>query len=242
MDDDPAALRLALQELAAGSDVVVSTGGVSAGDSDWIRPLLDELGQVAFWKLFLKPGRPFAFGSLQGLQRPSHPLLWFAWQSRGRSDHSLAIAVASPATAGGSQAPAAAPFSAALGPGPAPPRWPAGVSPGSFARGWFWPPMAWLEGSQASSRIGSLQEADLLLELPAEATSWRRERWCGRNCCGCRFLNQSGVLPSIQRRLPERLISCFQNGASCLMASSSAWQQRWAGPRRSALTATSTRA
>ena len=40
----------------------MTTGGVSAGDSDWIRPLVAELGEVNFWKLFLKPGRPFAFG------------------------------------------------------------------------------------------------------------------------------------------------------------------------------------
>ena len=38
-----------LEELAAGCDVVVSTGGVLAGDSDWIRPLLAERGAVDFW-------------------------------------------------------------------------------------------------------------------------------------------------------------------------------------------------
>jgi molybdopterin molybdotransferase len=47
--------------------VVVSTGGVSAGDSDWIRPLVAELGEVRFWKLFLKPGRPFAWGQVAGV-------------------------------------------------------------------------------------------------------------------------------------------------------------------------------
>ena len=55
-------LKQAILDLAASCDVIVSTGGVSAGDSDWIRPLMQELGQVEFWKLFLKPGRPFAFG------------------------------------------------------------------------------------------------------------------------------------------------------------------------------------
>jgi hypothetical protein len=40
---------------------------VSAGDSDWIRPLVEELGQVCFWKLFLKPGRPFAWGQVAGV-------------------------------------------------------------------------------------------------------------------------------------------------------------------------------
>ncbi|MGB4699920.1 MAG: molybdopterin molybdotransferase MoeA, partial [Parasynechococcus sp.] len=56
--DEPQALRQTLQDLSKQCDVVVSTGGVSAGDSDWIRPLVAELGAVEFWKLFLKPGRP----------------------------------------------------------------------------------------------------------------------------------------------------------------------------------------
>ena len=62
--DQPDALRQALLDLAHDCDVVVSTGGVSAGDTDWIRPLVAELGAVDFWKLFLRPGRPFAFGSI----------------------------------------------------------------------------------------------------------------------------------------------------------------------------------
>ena len=62
--DQPDALRQALLDLAKNCDVVVSTGGVSAGDTDWIRPLVAELGAVDFWKLFLRPGRPFAFGSI----------------------------------------------------------------------------------------------------------------------------------------------------------------------------------
>jgi len=65
--DQPEQLRAALLQLAAGCDVVVSTGGVSAGDSDWIRPLVAELGAVNFWKLFLKPGRPFAWGQVAGV-------------------------------------------------------------------------------------------------------------------------------------------------------------------------------
>ena len=65
--DQPEPLRAALRELAEGCDVVVSTGGVSAGDSDWIRPLVEDLGAVRFWKLFLKPGRPFAWGQVAGV-------------------------------------------------------------------------------------------------------------------------------------------------------------------------------
>ena len=58
--------------LAEDCDVVVSTGGVSAGDTDWIRPLVAELGEVRFWKLFLKPGRPLAL-SLIHISEPTRP-------------------------------------------------------------------------------------------------------------------------------------------------------------------------
>lgn len=161
--DDPAALRQALGELAAGCDVVVSTGGVSAGDSDWIRPLLSELGEVGFWKLFLKPGRPFAFGQLGtrpffGL--PGNPvaaaitalqLLWPALQQLEGGEvlllPRLKVRLASALKRGAGRPELARARLAVAGDGAL---------------------LALVEGSQASSRIGSLQGADLLLEIPAE--------------------------------------------------------------------------
>ena len=62
--DQPDVLRQALLDLAHDGDGVGSTGGGSAGDTDWSRPLGAELGAVYFWKLVLRPGRPFACGSL----------------------------------------------------------------------------------------------------------------------------------------------------------------------------------
>jgi len=61
--DRPEALRAALQR-AAEYDLAVTTGGVSAGDLDLVRPMLDELGRIDLWKVALKPGKPFAFGRL----------------------------------------------------------------------------------------------------------------------------------------------------------------------------------
>ncbi|WP_267864838.1 molybdopterin-binding protein, partial [Serratia marcescens] len=46
------------------ADVVISSGGVSVGEADYTKQMLDELGQVSFWKLAIKPGKPFAFGKL----------------------------------------------------------------------------------------------------------------------------------------------------------------------------------
>ena len=66
VDDDPQRLETALLTLAGRSDVLISTGGVSVGDEDHVRPLLERLGALQFWRLFLKPGRPFATGTMAG--------------------------------------------------------------------------------------------------------------------------------------------------------------------------------
>ena len=75
--DRPAALEAALRDAAAAADVVVTSGGVSVGEADFIRGLMARLGDVAFWKIAMKPGRPMAFGrigtaSLFGL--PGNPV------------------------------------------------------------------------------------------------------------------------------------------------------------------------
>jgi molybdopterin molybdotransferase len=59
--DDPAALRAAFEQ-ALGCDAVISTGGVSVGDYDWIRQILAELGgSMRLWRVDMKPGAPLAF-------------------------------------------------------------------------------------------------------------------------------------------------------------------------------------
>ncbi len=65
--DDPDALQAALERAAAAdADAVVTSGGVSAGDADHTRAVLERGGSVDFWKVAMRPGRPFAFGSLAG--------------------------------------------------------------------------------------------------------------------------------------------------------------------------------
>jgi len=61
--DDPAALEAALRQ-AAKADAIVTTGGVSVGEADFIRALLAKLGEVLFWKIAMRPGRPMAFGRI----------------------------------------------------------------------------------------------------------------------------------------------------------------------------------
>lgn len=69
--DDPAALQAALETAVAQADVVLTSGGVSGGDADHTRAVLAGLGEVAFWKVAVRPGRPFAFGPLRVKGRPS---------------------------------------------------------------------------------------------------------------------------------------------------------------------------
>ncbi|MGB1220726.1 MAG: gephyrin-like molybdotransferase Glp [Alcanivoracaceae bacterium] len=60
--DTPAATRDALEQAAASADVIISTGGVSVGEEDHVRAAVTALGELALWKLAIKPGKPFAFG------------------------------------------------------------------------------------------------------------------------------------------------------------------------------------
>jgi molybdopterin molybdotransferase len=63
--DEPAALQGTLEQAMANADVVLTSGGVSMGDADHTRAVLAQLGEVAFWKVAMRPGRPFAFGPLK---------------------------------------------------------------------------------------------------------------------------------------------------------------------------------
>jgi molybdopterin molybdotransferase len=64
--DDPVALERAFREAAASADAIVSSGGVSVGEADFTRELLGRLGEVLFWKIAMRPGRPMAFGRVGG--------------------------------------------------------------------------------------------------------------------------------------------------------------------------------
>jgi molybdopterin molybdotransferase len=56
--------RDAFRRAAAMADVVITSGGVSVGEADFVKETLDEIGEVGFWKIAMKPGRPLAFGTI----------------------------------------------------------------------------------------------------------------------------------------------------------------------------------
>jgi len=62
--DDPQLLERAFAEAAAIADVVITSGGVSVGEADFVKELLNKLGEVVFWKIAMKPGRPLAYGKI----------------------------------------------------------------------------------------------------------------------------------------------------------------------------------
>ena len=62
--DQPQVLEATLAEAAQVADAIITTGGVSVGEADFVREILEKLGEVKFWKLNIKPGRPMAFGKV----------------------------------------------------------------------------------------------------------------------------------------------------------------------------------
>jgi molybdopterin molybdotransferase len=62
--DDPTLLEQAFTDAAEIADVIITSGGVSVGEADFIKDLLNQLGEVLFWKIAMKPGRPLAYGKV----------------------------------------------------------------------------------------------------------------------------------------------------------------------------------
>ena len=60
--DEPEALRAAFSEAAASADAVITSGGVSVGEADHTKQIMAELGDVLFWRIAMRPGRPMAIG------------------------------------------------------------------------------------------------------------------------------------------------------------------------------------
>lgn len=62
--DDPNAIRDTLAQAASQTDVIITSGGVSVGEADYVIQILDELGKIDLWRIAMKPGKPLAVGTL----------------------------------------------------------------------------------------------------------------------------------------------------------------------------------
>jgi len=81
LPDDPDAIAAWLADIAAHADLVVTTGGASVGEHDWLRDVLSRDGELDMWRVAMKPGKPVAFGSVAGtrvLALPGNPGSAFA--------------------------------------------------------------------------------------------------------------------------------------------------------------------
>ena len=65
IQDNPEALREAFSHAALNADAIITSGGVSVGEADFTKKIMRDLGDVAFWTLAIKPGRPMAFGKIK---------------------------------------------------------------------------------------------------------------------------------------------------------------------------------
>jgi molybdopterin molybdotransferase len=171
--DEPAALQATLERALREADVVLTSGGVSMGDADYTRDLLSRHGEVAFWKVAMRPGRPFAFGPLRRLAGvgpawlfalPGNPVAALVTFYAFAQDALWQLAGASRAPAPRLQARSAVPlrkrpgrteFQRAI------------VEPATDGSGWQVRPT----GSQGAGILRSMSEANALLVLGHEQGS-----------------------------------------------------------------------
>lgn len=66
IEDDEARMMQVLEQAAKQADMVITSGGVSVGDADFIKSALEKLGHIDFWRINMRPGRPLAFGQIAG--------------------------------------------------------------------------------------------------------------------------------------------------------------------------------
>ena len=78
--DQPEAIRALFSKASGCADVIVSSGGVSVGEEDHVKSIVEEIGTLDLWRIAIKPGKPFAFGSILGkpfLGLPGNPVSVF---------------------------------------------------------------------------------------------------------------------------------------------------------------------
>lgn len=65
LPDNPETFEKTFIEAQSRADILITSGGVSVGEADFTKDVLEKLGKISFWKIAMKPGKPFAFGKLE---------------------------------------------------------------------------------------------------------------------------------------------------------------------------------
>lgn len=89
--DDPVLLEAAFARAAAQADAVITSGGVSVGEADFTKAMMKKLGDVAFWRIAMRPGRPMAVGRILPVKSPSNQELTGRGSYQKNSDSHGAI-------------------------------------------------------------------------------------------------------------------------------------------------------
>ena len=79
-EDNPGVISKVLTEASREADVIITTGGVSVGEEDHVKAVVESLGHIDLWRVAIKPGKPFAFGDVLGapfLGLPGNPVSAF---------------------------------------------------------------------------------------------------------------------------------------------------------------------
>ena len=77
LPDDPMVIETAIANKSKNVDLIITSGGVSVGDADYVRPVIEKLGELTFWNVALKPGKPIAVGRVESalfLGLPGNPV------------------------------------------------------------------------------------------------------------------------------------------------------------------------
>jgi molybdopterin molybdotransferase len=164
--DEPQALEQAFREAAAQSDIVLTSGGVSVGEADYVKAMMAKLGEVSFWKIDIKPGRPMAFGRignawLCGL--PGNPVAVMVAFYQIVIDALLKLMGVEPLPA---RPTFLVPCADSIHKSPGRREFPRGCLVAD-ARGW----MVRLAGNQGSGVLRSMSEANCFIVLPEERGS-----------------------------------------------------------------------
>jgi molybdopterin molybdotransferase len=176
--DDRAALQHTLQRAVEQADVVLTSGGVSVGEADYTRELLAHMGQVAVWKVAMRPGRPFAFGTLRRpgtaapawlFALPGNPVAALVTFYAFARDALLALAGASPQPLPVLQARC----TSAIRKRPGRTEFQRAIVESAAAGGW----QVRLTGSQGAGVLRSMSEANALLVLRHEQGSVAAGEW-----------------------------------------------------------------
>ncbi|MBH2010037.1 MAG: molybdopterin molybdotransferase MoeA [Xanthomonadaceae bacterium] len=69
--DEPALLEAAFLDAASRADAIITSGGVSVGEADYTKAMMKKLGDVAFWRIAMRPGRPMAVGRISSIKSAS---------------------------------------------------------------------------------------------------------------------------------------------------------------------------